>query len=412
MIYSSINETVGNTPLLKIKQKTHGIKNATIYAKMELMNPFGSVKDRIAKNIYGDKKEEIAKKKTVIESSSGNTAKALASLTQRRHKFKTITNRIKIEYVKKLLQVLDTEIVELPGTNECPDPTNPQNPLAVIEKEVGQSPDKYFHTNQYFNEENPKAHRETGREILEDLPEVTDFFADIGTSGTTRGIGNYLREHTKKSPNIHGVLTEAGSYVPGGRDMNELFETGFFQEEFYDELHTGTTDEAIDGMLDLIRGEGILCGPTTGLVFNCLKKALQDTEEEKTVVFVACDRMEPYIEYLEKNRPSIFNQTKEEEQDLPDPKQIDEEDIPRDALLIDTRVPYAYRRNGYPNSINIPLQKLEELLRQTTPVQKDQVVVLICAKGEKTKNLTSKLLQEGVEAYNLKGGIAKSSKVS
>jgi len=409
MKYESIAETVGNTPLVKISKETHRLDNVELYAKMEMMNPFGSVKDRIGKKMYWDNKEHISQN-TIIESSSGNTAKALAALTGTKHKFKTVTNRIQIEYVKKLLKILNTDIVELPGTNECPDPTNPQNPVAVIEQEVKEQSKEYYHTNQYFNQENPEAHRETGKEILKDLPGITDFFADIGTSGTTRGIGEYLRENKENSPNIHGVLTEGGSYVPGGRDMNELFETGFFQKEFYDHIHNGTTQDAINGMLHLIQQEGILCGPTTGLVFKALRKELKDTKRHKKVVFIACDRMEPYVEYLEKHRPSIFN-NKVEEQSLPEPQSVSEDNIPPNAILVDTRVPYAYRRSGYPKSINIPLNHLEELLQETTIFSEDKPVVLICAQGEKTKKVVSTLLSQEIDAYNLEGGTRASKKV-
>ena len=88
MKYESIAETVGNTPLVKISKETHRLDNVELYAKMEMMNPFGSVKDRIGKKMYWDNKEHISQN-TIIESSSGNTAKALAALTGTKHKFKT-----------------------------------------------------------------------------------------------------------------------------------------------------------------------------------------------------------------------------------------------------------------------------------------------------------------------------------
>ena len=403
-------DLIGDTPLVKVSDSTHGLDDVTLWAKMELLNPYGSVKDRIGKTMYWDKRHSV-EADTVIESSSGNTAKALTALTEGRHDFKTVTNRIKLDYVHDILTVLGAEITEVPGSNECPDPTNPENPNEIIRDMVRREPNEYYHTDQYFTDKNPEAHRQTGEEILDDLPGVDIIAGDLGTSGTTRGIGEHVRDQRDDPAEIHGVITDAAGYVPGGRNKNELFETGLFDKAFYDDIHKATTQEAIDGMLDLIRHEGILCGPTTGLVYAAITDHLARREtRDVDVAFIACDRMEPYIGYLQENRPSLFATTSQDES-LPKPARIGYDDIEPDMLQVDTRVQYAYRRNPYPNSINIPLKTLESLLEQGTPFSKDETVVLLCPEGVKTVHATRKLRSYGVEAYSLEEGMNQSKEV-
>ena len=157
MIVNSITELIGNTPLLKIQPDVHRLQNIDLYAKLEMNNPFGSLKDRIGWGIIKDDIEEISRdKKTLIESSSGNTAKALAVLAAIYGvELTTITNRINVPEVKKILQVIGANIEELPGLSECPDFTDPNNPITYIEKKIAQDPQKYYHTSQYTNEKKP-----------------------------------------------------------------------------------------------------------------------------------------------------------------------------------------------------------------------------------------------------------------
>ena len=397
-------ELVGDTPLVKIDGSTHGLDGVRLWAKMELLNPYGSVKDRIGKTMYWDQRHGIDAD-TVIESSSGNTAKALTALTEDKHGFKTVTNRIKLDTVRDILTVLGADIDEVPGSNECPDPTNPDNPNEIIRDMVRANPETYYHTNQYFTDDNPSAHEGTGEEILRELPGVDVIVGDLGTAGTTKGIGRHIRQEQDNPASIHGVFTDAAGYVPGGRNRNELFETGLFDKDFYDEIHEASTQDAIDGMLDLIRKEGILCGPTTGLVYAAITDYLSDQETDGVdVVFIACDRMEPYIGYLKDNRPSLFTASKQEES-LPEPAYITYGDIKPSMVQVDTRVQFAYQRNPYPNSINIPLKTLESLLEQGPPFSQDETVVLLCPEGVKTRFATQKLRSYDVEAYSVENGM-------
>lgn len=125
MIIKSITECIGQTPLLLIPESVHGIFGLEMYAKLEYLNPFGSVKDRTALGIL--KGSEAL---DIIESSSGNTAKALGILAGLAgQKFLTVTNRIKQREIEDILRIIGVEIKNLPPGSECPDPNDPNSPF-------------------------------------------------------------------------------------------------------------------------------------------------------------------------------------------------------------------------------------------------------------------------------------------
>jgi len=266
MLYNHITELIGNTPLLKIDPKIHGLKNFEIYAKLEYYNPFGSLKDRIAWQMLEPVLEEsIKKQKTILESSSGNTAKALATLAKVYDlNFKTITNRIKVPEVRMMLQFLGAEVEELPGLFDCPDPNDPNDPVAIATNLVKQEPENWTYTDQYFNELNWKAHYKAGEEVAKDLQKIDYYFGVLGTCGSTLGAVKALKDKGQ-STKVIGIVTEAASWVPGGRNINELWETGFFDKNFYTDIISGDIQKAISGMQDLNQKSGILAGPTSGL---------------------------------------------------------------------------------------------------------------------------------------------------
>ena len=405
MIYESITDMIGNTPLLRIDETVHGIANLTLYAKLEMMNPFGSVKDRIAKSMLLPDLERIkAEGLTVIESSSGNTAKALSALCSMHNvPFVTVTNRIKLPEIRETITYLNAQIIELPGLSECPDPSQHDNPLAIIKQMKEREPKRYYDTDQYFNPRNVEAHRESGREIHEDLGDIDYFFADLGTCGTSVGIGSYLREHQKKKPNIIGVVTEEGSYAPGGRNENELYETFFFKKDFYEGIVKSSTQEAIEGMKTLAHSSGLLCGPTTGLIYSALKKWFEEhpLREPSTAVFIACDRLEPYNSYLKQHSPKRMLGTQETQATAMTTQETN------DALLIDTRTNLAFRLGHIPGSVNIPTHLIEQMIGTGPSFPKDKRIVLVCPVGEQAKPHAAALRDQGYDAYVLEGGIAK-----
>ena len=423
MLYKSVTELIGNTPLIEISKEITRLKNINVYAKCELYNPFGSLKDRAG---YAMLKDEIQKLKennmTVIESSSGNTAKALQIICSMNGiPFKTVTNRIKIPETKEVLKVAGAEIEELPGLSECPDPTDPNDPVAYIERIVSENPNTYYHTNQYTNLKNPKVHYEhTGKEIYDDLGKVDYFFGTLGTTGSSRGTIEYLLEKNKNLKKI-GIIAEKGDTIPGIRNKDEMYEVGIFNKSLYDEIVLVNSDEAIEEMLVLNRKCGILGGPTSGAAFKGTLKYLREIddklEEPANAVFIACDRMEWYMSYIKKRRPEIFDsEIKREtirtltEEDMKYAKTIDinnaEEWIEKNnPIIIDLRGNLAYKNGHIANAINITDIFFEDLVDNGTPFSKENSVLLVCSIGDKSKKFSSLLNKKGMNVYSLENGM-------
>ena len=423
MLYKSVTELIGNTPLIEISKEITKLKNINVYAKCELYNPFGSLKDRAG---YAMLKDEIQKLKennmTVIESSSGNTAKALQIICSMNGiPFKTVTNRIKIPETKEILKVAGAEIEELPGLSECPDPTDPNDPVAYIERIVSENPNKYYHTNQYTNLKNPKVHYEhTGKEIYEDLGKVDYFFGTLGTTGSSRGTIEYLLEKNKNLKKI-GIIAEKGDTIPGIRNKDEMYEVGIFNKSLYDEIVLVNSDEAIEEMLVLNRKCGILGGPTSGAAFKGTLKYLREIDdklkEPANAVFIACDRMEWYMSYIKKRRPEIFDsEIKREtirtltEEDMKYAKIIDinnaEEWIEKNnPIIIDLRGNLAYKNGHIANAINITDIFFEDLVDNGTPFSKENSVLLVCSIGDKSKKFSSLLNKKGMNVYSIENGM-------
>jgi len=428
MLVKHVSELIGNTPLFKIPPQVHGLKNINLYAKLELLNPFGSVKDKSAWNVLKDDIEQIARDgKTVIESSSGNMAKAMQLVCSAYGvPFKIVTNRIKVREVKQILQLLGADVDELPGLSECPDPTDPNDPITFIEQIMSANPGKYFHTSQYTNEKNIHAHyNSTGREVWEDLQaadagEVDYFIGGLGTTGSTRGAGTFLKEKNDQMKNI-GVIASKGQLLPGIRNVDEMYEVGLFRKDFYDDIIEVSMDESIDAMLDLIRKCGILAGPTGGGSLAAALKYFKEIDGTLTrkhnAVFIVCDRVEWYLSYLQKYRPELFGLavkkdslkaiTKEQADNAPE--------VDCDALetlltqsvkpvIIDMRGSLAFKASRIPGSLNIPTDGLEDIADMGVPFANDQKVVLVCPTGEVSKRFAAYFKTKGVDISSLEGG--------
>lgn len=422
-MYNHISELIGNTPLLKIDPKVHGLKHIHLYAKLEYLNPFGSIKDRVAWGMIKDDIASIkAKKQVILESSSGNTAKALQALASTFGiPFKTITNRIKVDDVKGLLQLMGAEVEQLPGYSECPDPDDPNDPLAYIEKQLAAHKGRYFHTSQYTNEKNIEAHYTgTGEEIISSLPRVDYFFATVGTSGSSQGIAKKLREYNPGTQVI-GIVGEGGDYIPGIRNLQELREVGLYNRANYNDIVGVTSQQALDAMLILLRKTGILAGPTSGACFSgmleYLKKEDARLKESRNAVFIVCDRIEPYISYIKERRPQLFGLnapaqatceiTQAEVDGAPS---VDAADAwkwlkTKKAILVDVRGRQSFKALHIPGSLNIPDSYLEDLLQKTQPFERQKKIVFVCPMGKRSKVYAAIAQRVGYEAYNLKSGI-------
>lgn len=418
MIAQTITELIGNTPLLKIPPELHGLRHVELYAKLELFNPWGSVKDRTA---WGILKPHLSKlsKKVVIESSSGNTAKALQMIASMHgSSLKTITNRIKVSEVRDILTMIGAQIQELPGKDDCYDPNDPNDPVVYIQQEISRNPDLYVYSDQYFNDLNRKIHYDTtGKEIVDDLERVDYFIGGLGTTGSTLGAAQRLKEH---NPNLItvGVVAEKEDYIPGIRNHDETLEVGLFNPKFYSEMVAVNSHDSLEAMMQLVKSAGLLAGPTTGASFLGAVKYLKGVDDTltrtKTAVFIACDRIEWYTSYIRDRKPEWFGepQKKSWTEDLKiDPRvevSVDEavQWIEKNQpLIVDLRQPVSFKIAHIPDSINIPYEQLDLMLDAANPFCTKRPVLLICPLGEKSLLVASYLSAINVRAFSLEGGI-------
>ncbi len=426
MRYESILDTIGDTPLVKIPAEVHGLRNIDLYAKLEMLNPFGSVKDRPAWNMArAGLADAVERGDSLVELSSGNTAKALAVIAAMHGlPFKSVTNRMKVPEIKDLLLLLGARIEELPGQTECLDPTDTEDPLTRMYRMLSEEGSGYLHTDQYFNPRNLEAHRcGTAPEIIKDLdgrgPDI--FIACVGTAGSSTGVATVLREHNPDVSMV-GLVATKSDFIPGIRNIDEVNEVGLFDPANYDTIEAVTAQEAIDGMLTLNRRCGMLGGPTGGAAYfgavRHLKAIDDELTERRTAVFIVCDRVESYMSYVRERRPELLKQPPRAnsvdtltDAEIAAAASVDVAEarawIERDApLVVDLRGSFAYSASHIGGSINIVDELFDELVRGGLPFGAAKPVLLVCPVGEKSARYTALLARMGHrDARSLRGGV-------
>ncbi len=424
MIYDRITDMIGNTPLLKIPAHVHGLKNIDLYAKMEMMNPFGSVKDRVAWGMIKDDIDDIqAKGQTIFENSSGNTAKALQIIAGMYGvETKLITYLAKVDGVKDIIRMLGAEIEEVLGGSECFDPNDPNDPQFLIEKAVKADPGKAYFPSQFTNPKNPDIHYQTtGKEIADDLGRVDYFFGGLGTSGSTLGAAMRMREMGSPDLQTIGICASKNDFIPGIRSLDQMWESGLFTKDNYADFVYVDSGESVDAMMDLIKQVGILCGPTSGASYLGALKYLRGVDdglsERKTAVFIVCDRGEWYTDYVRQRRPELFGQKQKpgslrsfDKIVANDTHAISVADAPEwiaqnDPMIIDVRGNLAYKMLTLPGAINIAWEVFETMIDAADPFPKDRPLLLVCPVGEKTARYAAYLQGRGYQAHSLAGGI-------
>ncbi len=428
MRYDAMTEAIGNTPLVRIDPSVHGLRRIDLYAKMELLNPFGSLKDRASWNMVRPHIDAAAERgDTVVELSSGNTAKALAVIAGMHGlKFRSVTNRMKVPEIKDLLLLLGADIEELPGQAECLDPSNTDDPLTRMYQTLASSGSGYLHTDQYFNDLNVDAHLHgTGPEIVKDLDgRAPDYFvACVGTAGSSTGVARALRQH---NPDVQvvGLVAHKSDFIPGIRTIDEAHEVGLFDPGVYDTIETISTDDAIDGLLTLVRRCGTLAGPTGGGAYQGAVRHLRAVDaqlaegERRTAVFIVCDRVESYLSYVRERRPELFNRPARgnsvrtvTDAETAAAKVLGvaeaQEWVARGrGLVVDLRSPFAYQALHIDGSINIVDEMFGELVQGGLPFSRRRPVLLVCPVGEKSARYAALLTRMGhPEVHSLDGGV-------
>lgn len=288
-IVNSTTELIGNTPLLKLNKYASG-SEATILAKLELFNPAGSVKDRIALKMIDDaEKAGILKPgATIIEPTSGNTGIGLASVAASRgyKAILTLPDTMSVER-RNLLKAYGAELVLTEGAKGM------KGAIARAEELKAEIKDSVI-LGQFVNPSNPQAHVETtGPEIWDQTDGKVDIFvAGVGTGGTVTGVGKYLKS---KNPNVKVVAVEPASSPvlskgTAGAHKIQGIGAGFVPDTLdtsvYDEVIAIENDDAFAEGRAFARSEGVLVGISSGAALKAAK-ILASRPENKGKVIVA-----------------------------------------------------------------------------------------------------------------------------
>lgn len=299
MIYKSVSELIGKTPLVELTKIEEGL-NARILAKLEFFNPAGSVKDRVAKNMIekAEKEGKLKPGSVIIEPTSGNTGIGIAAVAASKGYRAVIVmpETMSVER-QRLMKAYGAELVLTEGV------LGMQGAIAKAE-ELCRSIEGSIIAGQFTNPSNPEAHYlTTGPEIWEDTEGNIDFFvAGIGTGGTITGVGKYLKE---KNPEIKiiGVEPSNSPFISKGeagphglQGIGAGFKPEILDTDIIDEIITVSENEAYNAGRALARCEGILTGITSGAsLFASLIIASRPENEGKTVVALLPDTGERYL---------------------------------------------------------------------------------------------------------------------
>jgi cystathionine beta-synthase len=281
---NNILETVGRTPIIRLNRITQKLK-PQMWVKAEMLNPGGSVKDRIGITMIdaAEKKGLLKPGGTIIEGTSGNTGMGLALVAAvRGYKCVFTTTDKQSQEKVDLLKALGAEVIVCPTAVE---PEDPRSYYSVAKKLARDIPNSYY-PNQYDNPSNPEAHyRTTGPEIWEDTEgKITHFVCGMGTGGTISGVGKYLKE---KNPNIKiigvdpegslyfdfhksGTIAKARTYVVEG--IGEDFFPTTMDMQILDDVIQVNDEECFVVARRLAKQEGLFTGGSGG---GCLSAALR-----------------------------------------------------------------------------------------------------------------------------------------
>lgn len=295
MVTENILDLIGNTPLLSLKKTT----GCEIYAKAEFLNPGGSIKDRVAKNmlIQAEKDGKLKPGMTIIEPTSGNTGIGLAFCGVRMgYKVMIVMPENMSEERKKIIKGFGAELVLTPADLSIDGSV--QEALRIAS-----TSDKYFVPQQFENPANLEAHYNgTARELVEQLEKPIDIFVSgVGSGGTLAGVAKYLLEinpDTKivaaepkgvsallgQQPGLHQIQGIGDGFIPAILDPSIVTEVVEVSDE-----------DAIETARELARVDGILCGTSSGANIWTAKQMAKKYGSDKVIATVLPDRAERYF---------------------------------------------------------------------------------------------------------------------
>lgn len=300
-IYKNIDELIGNTPLLRLENTERVMKTqAKLFGKLEYLNPAGSIKDRVAKNMLDDAEKSGVLKSgaTIIEPTSGNTGIGLAMLCAARGYKSIIVMPSNMSRERVLLmRSYGAEVV-------LTDASLGMAGAIAKAQELSLEIEGSFIPSQFTNAANPEAHRlTTGPEIYSDTDgEVDIFVAGVGTGGTITGVGEYLKS---KKPSVKIVAVEPADspVLSGGKagphglaGIGAGFVPEVLNTEIYDEIITVSTEEAYAATRSLSELEGVRVGISSGAAMHAARVLASRPENNgKTIVVIFPDTQDRYL---------------------------------------------------------------------------------------------------------------------
>ena len=286
-IHENVLDLIGNTPMVDVSQLSPN-PTVRIIAKLESQNPFGSVKDRIAKQMieHAEKSGTLQPGQRLIEPSSGNTGIALAAIAQMKGYPITIVMPTSVSIERRqMLEVFGAELVLTPGEEGSNGAVRRAQAMAAEHPE-------WCFLYQSGNDNNPLAHYEgTGPEIWRDCPEITHFVAGLGTSGTLMGTGRFLKEQNA-AIQVIAIEPPLGEKVEGLRNLDEGYIPPLFESwhgfDLLDRKRVVRPRESLEWTRRLVGECGVFAGISSGAALAGAAKVASEIESG-VIVFIVCD---------------------------------------------------------------------------------------------------------------------------
>lgn len=280
--HADIVDAIGHTPMVELPRLAPhaGVR---LFAKLEGMNPTGSVKDRVARAMLAHARATgvLRPGQTILEPSSGNTGISLAMIGARLgHPVRIVMPDNTTPERGQLLALFGAEIIHSPGAEGS------NGAIRLAQSLVADDP-SLFMPYQYGNAANPSAHEQTtGPEILAAVPEVDVFVAGLGTGGTLTGVGRFLKS---VRPSVRIVAAEPlpGELVQGLRSLDEGFVPPVLDESVLDDRFLVNNRDAVIGVRRLLREEGIFAGLSSGAALAVAVRVARDLPAGNVVVLLA-----------------------------------------------------------------------------------------------------------------------------
>jgi len=302
----SVISAIGNTPLVSL-DRSFGKLGHRVYAKLEMLNPGGSSKDRAALNMIEGalKRGELSTGATVVESSSGNMAVGLA-LVCSVYDLKMIAvvdpnvSRTNLDVIR----CYGAEVVQITESEPSQYLAARKNAVDQILKNIPGA----FWTDQYSNFENAEAQSKTFQEVVNQLGAAPNYyFCAVGTCGTIRGAADYVRRHgydTKiiavdaVGSRIHNSPVDCIRYVPGHGSARR---SELWRPDMSDDVEFVTDQDCITGSAELVRNEAIFSGGSAGGVYLAARRFLKHLGSQATAVLLLSDRGERYLDSVHRS---------------------------------------------------------------------------------------------------------------